>query len=191
MRRIAKSEDSSTEQDVAIIEKFESLFHALWVAEEESRSTDDAFYKESGFQIKRKKSLIKDAGSGVFVTEGCISEGTIAAMYPGRMICVVTICSLQLHLPQTSFAPPQPKWWPKAFSTKGFLCQVFWMEMIVNLFMVYSKVNESYFVGFFDKDLRTTLKKILASINGGVWAIAKKRIDGFLTAITKDIHLSG
>ena len=84
MRRIAKSEDSSTEQDVAMIEKLESLFHALWVAEEENRSTNDAFYKESGFQIKRKKSLIEDAGSGVFVTEGCISESTIAAMYPGR-----------------------------------------------------------------------------------------------------------
>lgn len=40
--------------------------------------------KNLGFQIGRLPSSLPSGGTGVFVTEGQVKQGTIVAMYPGR-----------------------------------------------------------------------------------------------------------
>ena len=46
----------------------------------------DVMYDVMGFCIERRKSTIPDGGQGVVVTRGQIPKGSVAAMYPGKIL---------------------------------------------------------------------------------------------------------
>ena len=46
----------------------------------------DVMYDVMGFCIERRKSRIPDGGRGVVVTRGQIPKGSVAAMYPGKIL---------------------------------------------------------------------------------------------------------
>ncbi|XP_074506789.1 SET domain-containing protein 9 isoform X1 [Sebastes fasciatus] len=48
-------------------------------------SGDDAMLQSLGFCIDRKLSTLPSAGTGVFVTRGCVLKGATVAMYPGTV----------------------------------------------------------------------------------------------------------
>ncbi|XP_029308903.1 SET domain-containing protein 9 [Cottoperca gobio] len=52
---------------------------------EEDQRGDDAMLQSLGFCIARKPSTLPFAGTGVFVTKGCVPKGATVAMYPGTV----------------------------------------------------------------------------------------------------------
>lgn len=87
VRRIERSEDIKDDLEAIVCDNLKDLFDKFNEVEKSSGSIDDALFESWGFNIKKKKSLIKGAGDGVFVSKGMIPRNAVAAIYPG--ICFI------------------------------------------------------------------------------------------------------
>jgi len=63
-------------QLIEIFNKLNSTLHS---------NSNEALNAVAGFQLVRKKSQVKDAGVGVFVSKGKVSKGQVVAIYPGTV----------------------------------------------------------------------------------------------------------
>ncbi len=89
IRRIERSEDINQAEESKIVSTLQDFFQDLHEnekktdREEKPKSAQVILKEKFGFSIERKQSKIKNAGHGVFVSDGYIPENNIAAMYPG------------------------------------------------------------------------------------------------------------
>lgn len=54
-------------------------------------SEHDTMFRTMGFCIARRPSSLPYAGTGVFVTRGCVPEGDTVSMYPGAVDIRTTV----------------------------------------------------------------------------------------------------
>lgn len=97
LKKVTSIEHKSYDETKRHLRTLQKLFVKLNNNSSSNKQTPcHVMREEFGFSIHKKKSSIPNAGNGVFVESGRAKEGSVVALYPGKVLFYSIFCILIL-----------------------------------------------------------------------------------------------